>query len=63
MFDDFNPLYQRHNVLSLGSFLTLHNGEFYSLTFIKVLITFADNRVEVNENVSSSVTLDKAVAF
>lgn len=43
--------------------MPLHNGEFYSLTFIKVFIAFTNDRVVVNENVTASVTLNKAIAF
>jgi len=54
---------ERYNVLSLGVFLALDDGKFYSLTFIEGLIAFAEDSVEVNENISASVALDEAVAF
>jgi len=51
------------NVLSLGSFLTFNDRKFNSLTFIKGFETFGNDSVEVDENIATGITLDKAVAF
>ena len=47
----------RNYVSSLRAFLTVFYGEGYALTFGQRLITIANNRAEVNENVRAAIAL------
>jgi len=52
-----------NNVLRLEAFLTLDNIEFNTLPFVEGFETIRHDSIEVHKNVTTSITLDKAVAF
>jgi len=52
-----------YDVLRLRAFLTLGDDELNSLSFIQIAVTFTNDRIEVHEDVSTSVTLNEAIAF
>jgi hypothetical protein len=51
------------DVLGLRAFLTLHDLELYPLAFGQVAVAFANDRVEMHEDISTGVALDETVSF
>ena len=51
------------DVLSLRTFLALHDREAHALAFDQALVAFADDLLEVSENVSAAFARDETKTF
>jgi len=52
-----------NNILRLGAFLALDNVKFYTLSFIQIAVAFTDDGVEMDKNITASITFDETVTL